>query len=77
MDKILTPILNIASIPLAEIGHGERFAARRGQFGPHIGLEKLGCSLLVVPPGKTAWPYHCHHVNEEMYVILEIGRAHV
>lgn len=25
---------------------------------------------MVVPPGKRAYPYHCHHVNEELFVIL-------
>ncbi len=24
-----------------------------------------------MPPGKKAWPYHAHHVNEEMFVILD------
>ena len=25
----------------------------------------------MVPPGKKAWPYHAHHVNEELFIILE------
>jgi len=65
------PIRNLSDIPLKDIGHGDRFVAKRGQFGPLIGLEQLGCSLIVVPPGKKAWPYHNHQVNEEMYVVLE------
>jgi uncharacterized cupin superfamily protein len=24
-----------------------------------------------VPPGKKAWPYHLHHANEELFVILD------
>jgi uncharacterized cupin superfamily protein len=67
----LPPILNIADIPLADHGHGEAFAARLGQFGSLIGMKQLGCRLVVVPPGKKAWPYHCHQVNEEMFVILQ------
>jgi uncharacterized cupin superfamily protein len=35
-----------------------------------LGTEKLGCSLVVVPPGKKAWPYHRQHANEELFVIL-------
>lgn len=27
--------------------------------------------LVVLPPGKSAWPYHFHYVNEEMFLILE------
>jgi uncharacterized cupin superfamily protein len=67
----LPPILNIAAIPLADHGHGDGFAAKLGQFGPLIGMNQLGCRLVVVPAGKKAWPYHCHHVNEELFVILE------
>ncbi|AWV91420.1 cupin domain-containing protein [Bradymonas sediminis] len=36
-----------------------------------IGAQKLGCRLTVVPPGKKAWPFHSHHANEEMFLILE------
>lgn len=45
------------------------FAGRR--IGESIGLEKLGCSVYVVPPGKIAFPYHLHKAIEEMFVILE------
>jgi uncharacterized cupin superfamily protein len=64
-------VLNIADIPLTDHGQGEAFAARFGQFGPLIGAKQLGSRLTVVPPGKKAWPYHAHHVNEEMFVILD------
>ncbi len=65
------PILNLSDIPLTDHGHGDAFAAKLGQFGPLIGLKQLGCRLVIVPPGKKAWPYHAHHVNEEMFIILE------
>lgn len=64
-------VINIADIPLTGHGHGEAFAAKLGQIGPLIGARQLGCRLVVVPPGKKAWPHHAHHVNEEMFVILE------
>jgi uncharacterized cupin superfamily protein len=67
----MPPILNIADISLAEIGHGESFSAKTAQFGPLIGMKQLGCRLVVVPPGKKAWPYHSHQANEEMFVVLE------
>jgi uncharacterized cupin superfamily protein len=67
----MNPILNIADIPLSDHGHGDGFAARLGQFGPLLGMKQLGCRLVVVPPGKKAWPYHFHHVNEELFVIIK------
>jgi uncharacterized cupin superfamily protein len=65
------PILNIADVPLTDHAHGEAFAAKLGQFGPLIGMKQLGCRLVILPPGKKAWPYHNHHANEEMFVILD------
>src|SRR5262245_59874579 len=67
----MSPILTIADVPLIEQAHGEAFPAKLGRFGPLIGLRQLGCRLTVVPPGKKAWPYHNHHANEELFVILE------
>lgn len=51
--------------------HGERFAAEMAQVGPRAGARKLGCRLTVVPPGKSAWPFHAHAVNEEMIIVIE------
>jgi uncharacterized cupin superfamily protein len=33
--------------------------------------RKLGLSLDVVAPGKRGCPYHLHHAQEELFVILE------
>jgi uncharacterized cupin superfamily protein len=64
------PVVNIADVPLNDFGNGARFAARLGRVGPIIGAEQLGCALTVVPAGKVAFPFHCHHANEEMAFIL-------
>ncbi len=65
------PILNLDELELEPWRHGERFEASLGAIGRRIGARKLGCRLVVLPPGKTAWPFHAHHVNEEMFLILE------
>lgn len=67
----MSSILNIADVALTDHGKGEAFAAKLGQIGALIGARQLGCRLVVVPPGKRAWPYHAHHVNEEMFFILD------
>lgn len=33
--------------------------------------QKLGASIDTVAPGKRSCPYHFHHAQEEMFVILE------
>lgn len=70
MDK-RSPIVNIDDVPLQQHGHGDAFEAGLGAVGELLCTQKLGCRLTVVPPGKKAWPYHLHHVNEEFFVILQ------
>jgi uncharacterized cupin superfamily protein len=65
------PTANLADVALERRGNGRGFVADVGAIGPTIGAQKLGCSLVVVPPGKKAWPYHVQYANEEMFVILE------
>lgn len=55
-------------------GAADRFDAMRGDISRPLGAEKLGYNLTVVPPGKAAFPLHNHHVNEELFLILE-GRG--
>jgi uncharacterized cupin superfamily protein len=40
-------------------------------MGARVGAQKLGYNLTVVPPGKRAFPFHVHRVNEEMFFVLE------
>ena len=71
------PIVNLAELELqpfpvpAPEPLADRFGARFAWIGPRIGAQKLGYNLTVVPPGKRAFPFHSHRVNEEMFFILE------
>ncbi len=75
------PILNVADVEFRKVGHGsgvpgaenapEKFQAQIGDIGRRLGAQKLGYNLTVVPPGKRAFPFHNHRVNEEMFIILE------
>jgi uncharacterized cupin superfamily protein len=73
------PIVNIAEVelqprPAAFAPSGpaaERFDARMGFIGPRIGAKQLGYNLTSVPPGKRAFPFHNHRVNEEMFYVME------
>ena len=64
-------IVHLGDIPLEHHTHGEKFEAQYGHVAPLVGARLLGAGLHVVPPGKRAWPFHNHHVNEEMFVILD------
>ena len=73
------PIINISDVVLesrppafAPTGNAaERFDAKIGAIAPRIGAKKLGYNITAVPPGKSAYPFHNHWVNEEMVFILE------
>jgi uncharacterized cupin superfamily protein len=65
------PILNIADLEFRANKHGDRFDARIGAIGGKVGAQKLGYNLTVVPPGKRAFPFHNHRVNEEMFFVIE------
>lgn len=65
------PLVNLADPAPKTGGNGGKFEFRQSRIGPLIGLQKLGCSQYVVPPGKIAFPYHAHSLIEEMCVILE------
>jgi uncharacterized cupin superfamily protein len=81
---MVKPVLNIEDVELqprpaaiAPTGPAaDRFEARMGFIGPAVGAQKLGYNLTAVPPGKCAFPLHNHHVNEEMFFVLE-GRGEV
>lgn len=51
--------------------HGERIVMNRKPLAWAAGGQKLGCSYYRVPPGKTAFPFHLHHSNEEAIYVLE------
>lgn len=73
------PIFNIADAellppPPAMAPSGDvatRYEARMARISPLIGAQKLGYNITAVPPGKRAFPPHNHHVNEEMFFVLE------
>ncbi len=75
------PIINLDDLEFTAFGHGappmpgggtprETFEARLGQIGARIGARDIGCNLTVVPPGKRAFLFHNHRVNEEMFVVM-------
>ena len=65
------PIVNLDQLDYQNFGKGDKFEADRAPVGPSIGASKLGYAVIRLKPGKRAWPYHAHHVIEEMFFVLE------
>jgi len=64
-------ILNVDDVELQQWEQGERYQAGLGSISARIGAKLLGYNITVLAPGKRAFPCHNHHVNEEMFFVLE------
>lgn len=74
---MVKPIVNIedvqarATVFAVPDRHVERFGARVQMIATVIGAQRLGYNITELAPGKRAFPFHNHRVNEEMFFILE------
>jgi uncharacterized cupin superfamily protein len=68
---MVNPIMNLDAVEFDDIEENGPFTSSRGQISDHIGAKKLGYNLTVLPPGKVQCPFHCHHNDEEMFLIIE------
>jgi len=46
------------------------FRARAMRLGPRTGAQQLGATLFEIDPGGAVAPYHLHHGNEELLLVL-------
>ena len=67
----MKPILNLDEVTFERYSHGDKFDVRDAPIAAPLGAKLLGYSLAAVPPGKRAYPFHCHHINEEMFFVVK------
>ena len=65
------PTVNINELPLQSWSKGDKFGGADVRIGPMIGVKDLGISYSEVQPGMSSCPFHNHHVEDEMFIILE------
>ena len=65
-----SPILRPQTLAHAAHSHGAGFAARTAPVAAPLGATRLGARHVELPAGKAGWPLHCHHANDELFVIL-------
>ena len=63
-------VVTLDRLTLETQAHGDRYEARFAPVAGPAGARRLGARYVEVPPGKRAWPYHAHHANDEIFVIL-------
>ena len=67
---MLKPVVNLRDLEFSTFGKGDEFEASRAPVAPLIGASQLGYAVIRLRPGKRAWPYHAHHVIEEMFYVI-------
>ena len=70
MSEATNPIVNVDDLELKWLRKGARFEVGLRDIDSLLGLDGIGVTLHVVPAGKTAWPYHRHHGNDELFLVL-------
>ena len=67
----MKPIANLDEVQFDDIEDNGYYTSKRARFSDSIGARKLGYNLTELPPGKAQCPFHNHHGEEEMFLILE------
>lgn len=63
-------VRSFASAELAREARSPLYDTRCARLAEGTAARQLGASFDVVAPGKRACPYHFHHHEEELFVIL-------
>src|SRR5262245_62115303 len=70
--SVTKPIMNLDEIvEFDDVEENGIYSSSRALFSGRIGARQLGYNLTVLPPGKVQCPFHNHHGEEEMFLILE------
>src|SRR6195952_5559253 len=64
-------IRNFNDVPLQDERRDPLYQTQAARLGVGTAAQKLGASVDIVAPGKRSCPYHFHHAQEEMFVVLE------
>lgn len=64
-------VRNFDEVALARQQREPLYDTRCGSLSEGTAARKLGAGIDVLAPGKRSCPYHLHHAQEEMFVILE------
>ncbi len=64
-------IRNFNEVPLTRLLREPQYDAQGARLAKGTAARKLGASIDILAPGKRGCPYHLHHAQEEMFIILE------
>ena len=64
-------IRNFLEVPRERYLREPRYDSLVGAVSEGTVARKLGCGVDTVAPGQQSCPYHFHHTQEEMFIVLE------
>jgi uncharacterized cupin superfamily protein len=67
-------IRNFDAATMTPLLREPHYDSRGARLARGTAARKLGASIDVLAPGKRGCPYHLHHAQEEMFIVLE-GRG--
>lgn len=73
-DQTWKNIVNIEKLELGSCQGTEPYRYETDRPATKMGAKKLGFNVSTVPPGQFSCPYHFHHSEEELFLVLE-GKA--
>jgi uncharacterized cupin superfamily protein len=72
MSSSVIPVVRLSEASLESSERGSLFgSADAHRLGAAAGLTSLGFTYTVVEPGRSGAPFHNHHAEDEMFVVLE------
>lgn len=64
-------IRNFNEVPLTRDVREPHYDARAARLARGTAARKLGATIDILEPGKRGCPYHLHHAQEEMFIVVE------
>jgi uncharacterized cupin superfamily protein len=64
-------IRNVDQVELKHFVRGSLYESRCARLSEGTAARKLAAGVDTLPPGKRSCPYHFHHAEEEMFIVLE------
>lgn len=64
-------VRNFNDADLEKLVREPLYDAMSARLATGTAATKLGASIDIVAPGKRSCPYHLHHAQEEMFIVIE------
>ena len=64
-------IRNFNDAPLKHFVRAPLYESQTARLSADTAAQKLSARAITLPPGKMSCPYHLHHAQEEMFIVLE------